>query len=157
MNNKIQYKDFFGLKEQATPIEISMKNNPGATKMAQDLSNKGTRVKLTTEEEIDEAQLLNHITDYKGGVEYVLVDPATAINVADEIKQFAAKKRIDIIKFKMSSSGTVGYFLFKLGEDAAKESQQIQGYISQKPEVKHFRFNVRHQKQSPEQSPEQSM
>ena len=152
MNNKIQYKDFFGLKEQTTPpIEISTKQNPNAIKMAQDLSSKGTRVKLTNEADIDEAQLLNHITDYKGGVEYVLVDPATAINVADEIKQFAAKKRIDILSFKMSQSGKVGYFLFKLGEDAAKESQQIQGYISQKPEVKHFRFNVRMKKQSPDQ------
>jgi hypothetical protein len=147
MNNKIQYKDFFGLKEDVTPIEISTKN-PDAVKMAQDLSSKGTRVKLTNEADIDEAQLLNHITDYKGGVEYVLVDPATAMNVADEIKQFAAKKRIDILSFKMSASGKIGYFLFKLGEDAAKESQQIQGYISQKPEVKHFRFNVRMKQRS---------
>jgi hypothetical protein len=157
MNNKIQYKDFFGLKEQAvaTTTGLSVAPDKLTDPNVQAQIKKGVKVRV--EGEIDEAQLLNHITDYKGGVEYVLVDPATAINVADEIKQFAAKKRIDIIKFKMSSSGTVGYFLFKLGEDAAKESQQIQGYISQKPEVKHFRFNVRQQKQSLEQSRDQSM
>ena len=151
MNNKIQYKDFFGLKEQAVTATSGLSVAPDklADPNVQAQIKKGVKVRV--EGDIDEAQLLNHITDYKGGVEYVLVDPATAMNVADEIKQFAAKKRIDIISFKMSQSGKVGYFLFKLGEDAAKESQQIQGYISQKPEVKHFRFNVRMKKQSPEQ------
>jgi hypothetical protein len=104
------------------------------------------------EEIVDEAQLLNKITDYRGGVEFVLFDPATAENVFDEIKQFAAKKKIYVIKSKLSPSGKVGYFQFRLGEDPAKESQQIQGYISQKPEIKHFRFNVRGQK--PKVAPE---
>lgn len=161
MNNKIQYKDFFGLKEQLSTKADPTKDvvlsptdakDPKKVQAAQSIlkTTKG-RMHIEEDAELDEAQLLNHITDYKGGVEYVLVDPATAMNVADEIKQFAAKKRIDIISFKMSQSGKVGYFLFKLGEDAAKESQQIQGYISQKPEVKHFRFNVRMKQQSPEQ------
>ena len=150
MNNKIQYKDFFGLKEQAVAASgLSVAPDKLADPNVQAQIKKGLKVRV--EGDLDEAQLLNHITDYKGGVEYVLVDPATAMNVADEIKQFAAKKRIDIISFKMSQSGKVGYFLFKLGEDAAKESQQIQGYISQKPEVKHFRFNIRMKKQSPKQ------
>lgn len=157
MNNKIQYKDFFGLKEQAitTTTGLSVAPDKLSDPNVQSQIKKGVKVRV--EGEIDEAQLLNHITDYKGGVEYVLVDPATAINVADEIKQFAAKKHIDIIKFKMSASGKVGYFLFKLGEDAAKESQQIQGYISQKPEVKHFRFNVRMKQQSTEHTAEPEM
>lgn len=152
MNKKIQYKDFFILKEQTTATTttgLSVAPNKLNDPNVQAQIKKGVKVRV--EGDIDEAQLLNHITDYKGGVEYVLIDPATAMNVADEIKQFAAKKHIDIISFKMSTSGKVGYFLFKLGEDAAKESQQIQGYISQKPEVKHFRFNVRMKKQSPEQ------
>ena len=104
------------------------------------------------EELVDEAQLLNKITDYRGGVEFVLTDPATAQNVFDEIKQFAAKKKIYVIKSKLSRSGKVGYFQFRLGEDPAKESQQIQGYISQKPEIKHFRFNVKGEK--PKVAPE---
>lgn len=151
MNNKIQYKDFFGLKEQAVIATSGLSVAPNKLNDPNVQAQIKKGVKVRVEGDIDEAQLLNHITDYKGGVEYVLVDPATAMNVADEIKQFAAKKHIDILSFKMSQSGKVGYFLFKLGEDAAKESQQIQGYISQKPEVKHFRFNVRMKKQSPEQ------
>lgn len=158
MNNKITYKDFFKLNEQTTSKPDPTKDvvlsptdakDPKKVQAAQAIlkTTKG-RMHIEEESELDEAQLLNRITDYKGGVEYVLFDPATATNVADEIKQFAAKKNIDIIKFKMSASGKVGYFLFKLGEDSAKESQQIQGYISQKPEIKHFRFNVRMKQQT---------
>lgn len=160
MDNKITYKDFFGLKEQAMSkadptkdvvLSAADAKDPKKVQAAQNIL-KTTKGRIHIEEEmVDEAQLLNRITDYKGGVEYVLIDPATAINVADEIKQFAAKKNIDIIKYKMSASGNVGYFLFKLGQDPAKESQQIQGYISQKPEIKHFRFNVRTQQQAPNQ------
>ena len=120
------------------------------------LKNKRNVISKNIDEEIvDEAQLLNKITDYRGGVEFVLTDPATAQNVFDEIKQFAAKKKIYVIKSKLSGSGKVGYFQFRLGEDPAKESQQIQGYISQKPEIKHFRFNVRGEK--PKIAPEEQI
>ncbi len=108
MDNKITYKDFFGLKEQAMSkadptkdvvLSAADAKDPKKVQAAQNIL-KTTKGRIHIEEEmVDEAQLLNRITDYKGGVEYVLIDPATAINVADEIKQFAAKKNIDIIKY----------------------------------------------------------
>jgi hypothetical protein len=52
---------------------------------------------------------------------------------------------IKVINKSISSTGKVGYFLFRLGEFPAKESQKIQGYISQMPQLKHFRFNVKNQ------------
>ena len=98
---------------------------------------------------VDEAQLINHMTDYKGGVEYVLRDPSEAQSVSDEIRQWAEKKGFTVVKQITSPSGKVGYFYFRLGQDPALESQKIQGYIAQKPEVKHFRFNIKGQKQAP--------
>ena len=150
------YRDFFGLREDVVgSIETS------DAKQAEDFAKKGMNVKLTkpgikpvapgikTEEantELDEAQLINKITDYRGGVEYVLRNPAEAKQVSIEIRQWAEKKGFVVIKQKVSNNGKVGYFYFKLGQDPALESQKIQGYIAQKPEVKHFRFNVRGQK-----------
>jgi hypothetical protein len=156
MMNKIKklYKEFFGLQEQATTkqnpndIEIaaSVAKDPTALKAAQDAAKKaGGNIRITANEssEIDEAQLTNHMTDYRGGVEYVLRDPAEAESVAAEIQQWSEKKGFTVVAKKISASGKVGYFYFRLGEDPARESQKIQGYISQKPEIKHFRFNVR--------------
>lgn len=154
------YRDFFGLREAVVgSIETD------DAKQAEEFVKKGMNVKLTkpgakpinpmikTEEanaELDEAQLINKITDYRGGVEYVLRNPAEAKQVSAEIKQWAEKKGFVVIKQKISNNGRVGYFYFKLGQDPALESQKIQGYIAQKPEVKHFRFNVRNRKtQSP--------
>lgn len=137
------YKQFFGLVEQTkstTSGTISVKD----PKKAEDLAKKGIDVRLT-ETELDEAELLNHISDYKGGVEYIVIDPTIAQQVQEEIEQFARKKGIKIIKKDISGSGKIGYFLFRLGEFPAKESQKIQGYISQMPQIKHFRFNVRGQ------------
>ena len=48
--------------------------------------------------DLDEADLVNKITDYKGGVLYQLNDPATAADVKKDIAQFATKKKIHIIK-----------------------------------------------------------
>jgi len=138
------YKQFFGLVEQTestTSETISVKD----PKKAEDFAKKGIDVHLT-ETELDEAELLNHISDYKGGVEYVVMDPTIAQQVQEEIEQFARKKGIKIIKKDISRSGKIGYFLFRLGEFPAKESQKIQGYISQMPQIKHFRFNVRRKK-----------
>jgi len=136
------YKQFFGLTEQTktTTGTVSVKNSEDAEKLAA----KGFDVKLT-ETELDEAELLNHISDYKGGVEYIVTDPTIAQQVQEEIEQFARKKGIKVIKKDISRSGKIGYFLFRLGEFPAKESQKIQGYISQMPQIKHFRFNVRGQ------------
>lgn len=150
--NKLKklYRDFFGLQEAAVtkhPVvpgldpkdTMNLANYNKELKKTQDLM-KG----MTSEEtEIDEAQLVNNITDYRGGVEYVLRDPSEAQAVASEIRQWSEKKGFTIVTSKISKSGKVGYFYFRLGQDPALESQKIQGYIAQKPEVKHFRFNVR--------------
>lgn len=146
MMNKISklYKQFFGLTEQSSfnktgAVKMPKTTNPADIKK---MTDKGLNVQL--ESELDEAQLLNKINEYKGGVEYVIFDPANAQSVQEEIEHYAKKKGIRIIKKDISRSGKIGYFLFRLGEDPAKESQRIQGYISQMPQVKHFRFNVRH-------------
>ena len=145
------YRDFFGLREAKITVDTK---NPNAIKAAQDMANDDPTTELHFEEanaELDEAQLINKITDYRGGVEYVLRNPAEAKQVSIEIRQWAEKKGFVVIKQKISNNGKVGYFYFKLGQDPALESQKIQGYIAQKPEVKHFRFNVRGQKpQSPQ-------
>lgn len=152
--NKLKklYRDFFGLREAVqnpNDIELSSdvaKKDPNAIKIAQDLAKKqGGNVRIVAKEEteIDEAQLVNNITDYRGGVEYVLRDPSEAQSVASEIRQWSEKKGFTVVTSKISKSGKVGYFYFRLGQDPALESQKIQGYIAQKPEVKHFRFNVR--------------
>ena len=139
------YKQFFGIVEQATTNKTGAVKMPKTTNPAEikKMTDNGVNVQL--EGELDEAELLNHISDYKGGVEYVVFDPTIAQQVQEEIEQFARKKGIKIIKKDLSRSGKIGYFLFRLGEFPAKESQKIQGYISQMPQVKHFRFNVRNQ------------
>jgi hypothetical protein len=141
---KNMYKDFFGLNEQndskmPTPEDIeAIKATTDAVKELGDaMKDAGL-----TEEELDEAQLINNMTDYRGGVQYMLYDPAMAQNVATEIRNFATKKKIYVIDYKQSKDGRFGYFLFRIGDDPAKESQQIQGYISSKPEIKHFRFKI---------------
>ena len=150
------YKQYFGIAEQAAmttktdttrDVVLSKQDTTNAAKIqaAQNIL-KVTGGKIHIEEaDLDEAELLNHISDYKGGVEYVVMDPTIAQQVQEEIEQFAKRKGIKVIKKSISSTGKVGYFLFRLGEFPAKESQKIQGYISQMPQVKHFRFNVKNQ------------
>ena len=136
------YRDFFGLKEEATsPVSVSPDklNDPNV----QSAIKNGVQVRV--EGEIDEAQLVNNLTDYRGGVEYVLRDPATAQSVAQEIQEWAERKGFTVIKKVLSPTGKIGYFYFRLGQDPALESQKLQGYLAQKPELKHFRFNVRQQ------------
>jgi hypothetical protein len=144
--NKLKklYKEFFGITEQAEKGSISVKDPA----KAEELAKKGLDVKL-----VDEAQLINRMTDYRGGVEYVIYDPAQAQTVANDIQQWSEKKGFTVINKKISKSGTVGYFYFRLGEDPARESQKIQGYVSQLPSVKHFRFNVRSQRSVRKQNP----
>ena len=148
--NKLKklYRDFFGLAEAITPTSNIPKILPVGEieKSIQAVQKYGKAMKaagLIETDEIDEAQLVNNITDYRGGVEYVLRDPSQAQSVANEIRQWSEKKGFTIVTSKISKSGKVGYFYFRLGQDPALESQKIQGYIAQKPEVKHFRFNVR--------------
>jgi hypothetical protein len=138
------YKEFFGLTEEAKKGSISVKDPA----KAEELAKKGLDVKL-----VDEAQLINHMTDYKGGIEYVIHDPSQAQSVAENIQQWAEKKGFTMITKKISKTGKVGYFYFRLGEDPSSESQKIQGYVSQLPSVKHFRFNVRSQRPIRKQMP----
>jgi hypothetical protein len=152
--NKLKklYRDFFGLAEQANP---SIKFTDDDVKRAKEMETaiKGMTSALKMEAEIDEAQLVNNITDYRGGVEYVLRDPAFAQQVASEIQEWSEKKGFTVVKRTISKTGKIGYFYFRLGNDPALESQRIQGYIAQKPEIKHFRFNVRGQKSAPAPQP----
>ena len=135
---KKMYREWFGLKEQKdlpTPDDVA--NLQQAADEAERL-----KAALTTEGELDEAQLVNNITDYQGGVQYILRDPAQAQRVAEDIKQWTAKKGFTTIKHTKSKTGKMGYFYFRLGQDPGTEAQKIQGYFSQLPELKHFRFNV---------------
>lgn len=151
------YKEFFGLTEQSEPASTTATTEiPKFTKddvqNAKDMASalKGMKDALKTESDLEEAQLVNHITDYRGGIEYVLRNPAEAQAVAQEIKEWSEKKGFTIVKHTISPSGKIGYFYFRLGQDPALESQKLQGYLAQKPELKHFRFNVRQSKQKPQ-------
>ena len=105
------------------------------------------------QKEIDEAQLVNNLTDYRGGIEYVVRDPQTAQGVLDEIRQWSEKKGFTIIKSMISKTGRIGYIYYRLGEDPALESQKLQGYLAQKPELKHFRFHVRGEQPTQQTTP----
>lgn len=139
------YKEFFGLKEEtiATP-----KFSEEDIKGVEDYTAAVEKMKkaISEEDQIEEAQLINNLTDYRGGVEFVLRDPALAQQTVDDIQQWTAKKGITLVTKKLSKSGKVVYMYFRLGQDPASEAQKIQGYLAQMPELKHFRFNVRQPK-----------
>jgi|TARA_R110000868_G_scaffold310172_2_gene571451 hypothetical protein len=97
---------------------------------------------------IDEAQLVNKITDYQGGVVYKLFDPSTYANVRADIESFANKKGLQVIQNKFNAERGVGYMRFSQSNDLGKDSQRIQGFISQLPEVLKFKFKVIQRKQS---------
>ena len=146
------YRDFFGLREQNNPSALPKFSdedieNLNKAKDAYKEMNVAMQSLSTTlgESELEEAQLVNNLTDYRGGVEYVLRDSATAQQTAQEIQEWAERKGFVVIKKTISPSGKIGYFYFRLGQDPALESQKLQGYLAQKPELKHFRFNVRQQ------------
>jgi len=152
MNNiKKLYKEFFGyrLNEAMEDTSVDPKEIDAANKGFDQLLPKVKELKaLMGETEIDEAQLVNNLTDYRGGIEYVVRDPQTAQSVLDEIRQWSEKKGFTIIKSMLSKTGRIGYIYYRLGEDPALESQKLQGYLAQKPELKHFRFHVRGEQQS---------
>ena len=91
---------------------------------------------------IEEARLTNKITDYKGGVLYQLSDPSTYENVRSDIERFANEKGLRVIQNKFDSTKGTGYMRFTQSEDIGKDSQRIQGFISQLPEVLKFKFKV---------------
>ena len=76
----------------------------------------------------NEADLINKISDYKGGFLYKLIDPATAGNVKADIQAFLNKKGMHVIKTKFDDAAGKGFFYIRLGEDPAKESQRVQNY-----------------------------
>jgi len=137
------YKEFFGIREQNERSKITDDDIEALKVYNKELEKTADIQKqMMGENELEEAELINNITDYQGGVQYMLRDPAMADNVAEEIKQFAIKKKIYPVKHRKSKSRRAGYFYFRLGDDPAKESQQLQGYFSQKPEIRYFRFKV---------------
>ena len=137
---KKMYKDFFGLKEQA--VKFTDADAENAKEVAAAVKDMATNLKSIDEELIDEAQLVNNLTDYSGHVIYQLRDPQEANAVAKEIQRWTTKKGFTIIAHKKSKSGRTGYFYFRVGEDPGSESQKIQGYFAQLPELNKFAFKA---------------
>lgn len=138
---KNMYREWFGLREQ----EEKEKYGPEALKNLRAFNTELEKTKelmLMGEDELAEAQLINNITDYQGHVIYRLRDPQEAKMVAKDIMQWTAKKGFTIIKHERSASGKTGYFYFRLGQDPGTESQKIQGYFSQMPEIQSFIFKA---------------
>jgi len=144
---KNMYKEFFGLKEQ----NDSKIPNPEEIEAATDAIEKlGDAMKDAglAESELDEAQLVNNLSDYNGHVIYQLRDPQEANAVAKDIQRWTTKKGFTIISHEKSKSGRTGYFYFRLGEDPGTESQKIQGYFAQLPELLKFAFKAPKSKES---------
>jgi soluble cytochrome b562 len=115
------YKQFFGLREAtlptATPDDVDNMNK---------MADAAERLKTALGEElVDEAKLVNNITDYRGGVEFVMRDPADAQRTVNEIMQWTQKKGFTIVKKQISKTGKVGYLYFRLGEDPGSEAHHI--------------------------------
>ena len=147
------YKDFFGLTEQTAakidPKKIVhvktdvLKKDPT---ILDTLAKAGKQPEIVTEDEIEEAQLVNKITDYQGGVQMIFSDPSTAKQTMLDILGWAKKKGFDIINkeiYTTDAGSKAGYIYFRMGENSYKDSQRIQGYISQSPGISKFRFKVK--------------
>jgi len=146
------YKEFFGINEQDQSKKFDRTKLSAYNK---ELEKTAQLINSMTEADLDEAQLVNHITDYRGGVEYVLRDPSRAKDVAAQIQEWTTKKGFTVVKHTISKTGKVGYFYFRLGEDPEREAQRIQGYFSSKLEIKFFRFRVKEEQAKPKmQQPE---
>jgi len=139
------YRDFFGLNEEK--VTYSDKEIANLKTAADEIERLNQAMK--TEETIEEAQLINNLTDYNGHVMYRLRDPQEASAVAKEIQRWTTKKGFTIISHKKSSSGLTGYFYFRLGEDPGTESQKIQGYFAQLPELSKFAFQAPRSRKKP--------
>ena len=136
---KKMYRDFFGLQEAAVQSAAEIE----ASRVALAKFNKEaekTAANIKTESDLEEAQLINNLSDYNGHVKYYLKNPQEARAVAKEIQQWTTKKGFTIIKHTKANNGRVGYFYFRVGEDPGSESQKIQGYFSQLPELSKFVF-----------------
>ena len=138
---KKMYRDFFGLQEQSSNIPDAEKIKASTAAMV-DLNKELDKAASTmkTESDLEEAQLINNLSDYNGHVTYKLRDPQEASAVAKEIQRWTTKKGFTIIAHKKFNKGRNGYFYFRLGEDPGSESQKIQGYFAQLPELSKFAF-----------------
>jgi hypothetical protein len=146
------YRDFFGLNEQTSTDKMDVIKDKAAElgPVLDDLTDKMSKIGIVdTNETIEEAQLINNLTDYNGHVMYKLRDPQEANAVAKEIQRWTTKKGFTIISHKKSSSGLTGYFYFRLGEDPGTESQKIQGYFAQLPELSRFAFQAPRSRKKP--------
>ena len=140
---KKMYKDFFSLKEQAVKFsDADAENAKEVAAAVSDMANDLEKLKTENDPLLDEAQLVNNLTDYAGHVIYQLRDPQEANAVAKEIQRWTTKKGFTIIAHKKSKSGRTGYFYFRVGEDPGSESQKIQGYFAQLPELNKFAFKA---------------
>lgn len=128
-----------------TPEELEA-TTAGIEKLGQAMKDAG----LTNESELEEAELVNHMYDYRGGVEYVLRDASQAEEVIQSITQWTERKGFTIITKNISKSGRVGYFHFRLGQDPERDAQRIQGYFSSKIEIAKYRFKVRETRRRPQ-------
>ena len=132
------YREFFGLREQ----DDKEKYGADALKNLQAYNAELEKTKeLMGEDELAEADLVNNITDYQGGVVYKIIDPTEAKNVYNKIKTWTAKKGFDLIKSKKLADNKF-FVYFRLGEDPATEAQKINGYFAQLPELDKFKFKV---------------
>lgn len=137
---KNKAKEFFGLREATAANQAELNQELEKTlDLTTQIQDKMTGL---TETELAEAELVNNITDYQGHVMYRLRDPQEAKMVAKDIMQWTNKKGFTIIKHDRSKTGLTGYFYFRLGEDPGTESQRIQGYLSQMPEIEKFVFRA---------------
>lgn len=133
-----QPSDAFKLDNIPTADELD-----AATKGVEKLGAAMKTAGLTNESDLDEAELINHMYDYRGGVEYILRDPAQAREVAESITRWTERKGFTVITQNISKSGKIGYFHFRVGQDPERDAQRIQGYFSSKIEIAKYRFKVR--------------
>ena len=134
------YREFFGLAEQSTATSAKA-HVPGTSetdyenlvKFNKELDKTKNLMSSMKEGELDEAELLNHMGDYKGGVEYVLIDPAQAKATAADISQWAQKKGFTIVQQTISPSFNQSFsypsnnssFFDKLDESSSSMQQPI--------------------------------
>ena len=137
------YKDFFGLKNLKEQSDKTAKEIEDLTAAQAELNKQLAKTAELEKSMKTEADLINKISDYKGGVLYKLIDPATAGNVKADIQAFLNKKGMHVINTRFKDDEGKGFFYIRLGEDPAKESQRVQGFISQLPEVEKFAFTTK--------------
>jgi len=149
---KKMYRDFFGLYEQSKSIPKAAEIEAATAALA-DFNKEADKL---SETDLEEAQLINSLSDYNGHVTYYLKNPQEARAVAKEIQQWTTKKGFTIIKHTKRNNGRIGYFYFRVGEDPGSESQKIQGYFSQLPELSKFEFEPLRRPRSKRQRPRPS-